>query len=95
MSSIRLLALGTAPAVVLAPFQAAATPVDLGIGSPRGTVHVDEDHPELSYARPGAYGTLQRSQFGMTKYLDLLGDRVEISIDTDAWRRLWLARSRP
>jgi polyisoprenoid-binding protein YceI len=38
------------------------------------------------YARLEAHGTLQRSQFGMDRYIDLLGDPVSITIDSDAWR---------
>ncbi|WP_428667188.1 YceI family protein [Reyranella sp.] len=193
MRSIWLLACATSLAAVLAPVQAGATPVDLNIGSPggtltfgigdsalfritggfdrwHGTAHVDEDHPERStvdvtvdaasvsmadrqeaatvrgpdffnasafpalafhsdhmirtsetswqvdgemtlrgitrpmtfevtvrdrntgaapgarYARLEAHGTLQRSQFGMDRYIDLLGDPVKITIDSDAWR---------
>jgi polyisoprenoid-binding protein YceI len=47
-------------------------------------------HPD---AAPGkrvatfrAEGSLSRSQYGMTKYIDILGDRVDIAIRTDAWR---------
>ncbi|WP_428668541.1 YceI family protein [Reyranella sp.] len=193
MRSIWLFACATAVAAALAPVQAGATPVDLNIGSPhgtlsfaigssalfritggfdswRGTAHVDEDHPERStvdvtvdaesvsmadrqeaatvrgpdffnaatypalafhsdhmtrtsatswqvdgrmtlrgitrpmtfevtvrdrdigaapgahYARLEAHGTLQRSQFGMDRYVDLLGDPVKITIDSYAWR---------
>ena len=38
------------------------------------------------YARFRANGTLKRSEFGMTKYVDVVGDLVDISIRTDAWR---------
>ena len=38
------------------------------------------------YARFRGIGTLKRSQFGMTKYVDMVGDTVEIVIATDAWR---------
>ena len=42
--------------------------------------------PGARYARVRAKGTIKRSEFGMTKYVDLVGDDVEISISTDAWR---------
>ena len=38
------------------------------------------------YARFRAEGTLKRSEFGMVKYIDMVGDRVDFSIRTDAWR---------
>jgi len=38
------------------------------------------------YARFRATGFLKRSEFGMTKYVDVAGDMVDISIRTDAWR---------
>ena len=38
------------------------------------------------YARFRGIGTLKRSDFGMTKYVDMVGDTVEITIATDAWR---------
>lgn len=38
------------------------------------------------YARFRATGALKRSEFGMTKYVDVVGDMVDISIRTDAWR---------
>ena len=31
-------------------------------------------------------GSLKRSEFGMVKYVDMVGDMVDISIRTDAWR---------
>jgi polyisoprenoid-binding protein YceI len=34
-----------------------------------------------------AAGSLQRSQFGITKYVDIVGDKVDIAIHADAWRR--------
>ena len=37
-------------------------------------------------ARFRGIGTLKRSEFGMTKYVDMVGDTVEIIIATDAWR---------
>ncbi len=42
--------------------------------------------PGAPYARVHAKGTIKRSDFGMTKYVDLVGDNVEIIISTDAWR---------
>jgi len=42
--------------------------------------------PGARYARFRAIGTIKRSQFGMTKYIDMVGDTVEISISTDAQR---------
>lgn len=38
------------------------------------------------YARFRATGKLRRSEFGMTKFLDMVGDVVDITIRTDAWR---------
>lgn len=38
------------------------------------------------YARFRGIGTISRSEFGMTKFADMVGDTVEISISTDAWR---------
>ena len=38
------------------------------------------------YARFRGIGTIRRSEFGMTKYVDMVGDTVEITIATDAWR---------
>ena len=38
------------------------------------------------YARFRANGSLKRSEFGMTKYVDVVGDLVDISIRADAWR---------
>jgi len=38
------------------------------------------------YARFRASGTLKRSEFGMVKYVDVVGDMVDITIRTDAWR---------
>ena len=45
-----------------------------------------EAAPGDRYARFRASGSLQRSEFGMTKYLDVVGDNVEISIHAEAWR---------
>jgi polyisoprenoid-binding protein YceI len=42
--------------------------------------------PGARYARFRGKGTLKRSEFGMTKYIDVVGDTVEISIRTEAWR---------
>jgi polyisoprenoid-binding protein YceI len=42
--------------------------------------------PGARYASFRAKGKIKRSEFGMTKYVDLVGDDVEISIRTDAWR---------
>lgn len=38
------------------------------------------------YARFHAEGVLKRSEFGMVKYIDVVGDTVDFSIRTDAWR---------
>lgn len=38
------------------------------------------------YARFRGDGKIRRSDFGMTKYIDVVGDLVDISIRTDAWR---------
>lgn len=43
--------------------------------------------PGTRYARFQGVGTLKRSEFGMTKYVDVIGDTVEISIATEARRR--------
>jgi polyisoprenoid-binding protein YceI len=45
-----------------------------------------EAPPGSRYARFRGLGTIKRSEFGMTKYSDMLGDTVEISIATEAWR---------
>jgi polyisoprenoid-binding protein YceI len=42
--------------------------------------------PGKRYARFRGFGILKRSEFGMTKYVDMVGDTVEIVIATDAWR---------
>ncbi len=39
------------------------------------------------YARFRGSGKIKRSEFGMTKFIDMVGDTVEISIRADAWRR--------
>jgi len=38
------------------------------------------------YARFRATGKIKRSEFGMTKFLDMVGDMVDITIRTEAWR---------
>jgi len=38
------------------------------------------------YARFRAAGSLKRSEFVMVKYIDVVGDTVDFSIRTDAWR---------
>jgi polyisoprenoid-binding protein YceI len=38
------------------------------------------------YARFRGEGRIKRSEFGMTKYIDVVGDDVDISIRADAWR---------
>jgi polyisoprenoid-binding protein YceI len=38
------------------------------------------------YARFRASGSLKRSEFGMVKFIDVVGDTVDFSIRTDAWR---------
>jgi polyisoprenoid-binding protein YceI len=43
--------------------------------------------PGARYARFRGVGTIKRSEFGMTKYIDMVGDNVEISIATEARRR--------
>jgi polyisoprenoid-binding protein YceI len=53
-------------------------------------VTVTDRRPEARagarYARFRATGSLKRSEFGMVKYIDVVGDMVDISIRTDAWR---------
>jgi polyisoprenoid-binding protein YceI len=53
-------------------------------------VTVTDRRPEAKagarYARFRATGSLKRSEFGMVKYIDVVGDMVDISIRTDAWR---------
>ncbi|MCW5734862.1 MAG: YceI family protein [Enhydrobacter sp.] len=39
-----------------------------------------------TYARFNAKGKLQRSEFGMVKFVDIVGDTVDFTIRTDAWR---------
>jgi polyisoprenoid-binding protein YceI len=38
------------------------------------------------FARFRATGSLKRSEFGMVKFIDVVGDAVDFSIRTDAWR---------
>ena len=38
------------------------------------------------YAIFRAEGSLKRSEYGMVKFIDVVGDTVDISIRTDAWR---------
>lgn len=42
--------------------------------------------PGARYARVRAKGKLKRSEFGMLKYIDVVGDMVEIAIRAEAWR---------
>ena len=42
--------------------------------------------PGRRYALFRADGSLKRSEFGMIKFMDIVGDTVDISIRTDAWR---------
>ncbi len=41
---------------------------------------------DTPYARFRGFGQIKRSEFGMTKFLDVVGDTVDISIRADAWR---------
>jgi polyisoprenoid-binding protein YceI len=38
------------------------------------------------YARFRADGSIKRSEFGMTKFVDVVGDTVDITIRAEAWR---------
>jgi len=38
------------------------------------------------YARFRGVGIIKRSEFGMTKFIDMVGDTVELVIAADAWR---------
>ena len=38
------------------------------------------------YARFRAEGAIKRSEFGMTKFVEVVGDTVDITIRADAWR---------
>jgi len=53
-------------------------------------VSVTERHPAAApgarYARFRGEGSIKRSEFGMTKFVDIIGDTVDITIRTDAWR---------
>ena len=53
-------------------------------------VTVSDRRPEAPagsrYARFRAEGAIRRSEFGMIKYIDLVGDNVDISIRAEAWR---------
>ena len=42
--------------------------------------------PGTRYAYFRGQGSIKRSEFGMTKFVDVVGDNVEITINTDAWR---------
>jgi polyisoprenoid-binding protein YceI len=42
--------------------------------------------PGKRYAHFRGSGSLKRSEFGMTKFADVVGDTVDITIRTDAWR---------
>ena len=42
--------------------------------------------PGKRYALFRAECSLKRSEFGMTKFIEIVGDTVDISIRTDAWR---------
>ena len=46
------------------------------------------EHPLRKAPAAGfdATATLKRSEFGMVKYIDVVGDTVDFSIRTDAWR---------
>jgi len=62
-----------------------------GITRPMGLeVSVTDRKPEAAagarYARFRANGSLKRSEFGMVKFIDVVGDTVDFSIRTDAWR---------
>jgi polyisoprenoid-binding protein YceI len=54
------------------------------------TVTVSDRQPDAPpgarYAHFKGFGTIKRSDFGMTKYVDMVGDNVEISIAADARR---------
>jgi polyisoprenoid-binding protein YceI len=53
-------------------------------------VSVTDRKPEAPagarYAHFRGEGKIKRSEFGMTKYIDVVGDVVDISIRADAWR---------
>jgi polyisoprenoid-binding protein YceI len=58
------------------PMQLDVTVSDLRPDAPIGT----------RYARFRATGSIRRSEFGMTRFIDVVGDKVDISIRTEAWR---------
>jgi polyisoprenoid-binding protein YceI len=58
------------------PMQLDVTVSDRRPGAPAGS----------RYARFRGEGAIRRSEFGMIKYLDLVGDNVDISIRAEAWR---------
>ena len=53
-------------------------------------VSVTDRKPDAANGKRYAYftaeGSLKRSEYGMTKFIDVVGDTVDISIRTDAWR---------
>ncbi len=42
--------------------------------------------PGRKFATFRAEGSIKRSEYGMTKYIDIVGDKVDIAIRADAWR---------
>jgi polyisoprenoid-binding protein YceI len=54
------------------------------------TVSVTDRRPDAPagarYARFRADGSIKRSEFGMTKFVDVVGDTVDITIRAEAWR---------
>jgi polyisoprenoid-binding protein YceI len=58
------------------PMMLAVSVTDRKADAPAGT----------RYARFRAEGSIKRSEFGMTKYIDVVGDTVDITIRADAWR---------
>ncbi len=42
--------------------------------------------PGRKFATFRAEGSIRRSEYGMTKYIDIVGDKVDIAIRADAWR---------
>jgi polyisoprenoid-binding protein YceI len=53
-------------------------------------VSVTDRKPDAAAGKPYALfkaeGRLNRSEYGMTKFVDVVGDAVDITIRTDAWR---------
>ncbi len=53
-------------------------------------VTVSDRRPEAApgerYAKFRCRGSLLRSEFGMTRFIDVVGDNVDISIRTEGWR---------